>query len=52
MSWLLDIAVEWFWIGLVERMSEGKPWWVWAFRALAPVWIVAPLFALGWLLFG
>jgi hypothetical protein len=50
MSWLLDIAIDWFWIGFVERMSEGRPWWAWALWALSPLWLLAAVFGLGWLL--
>lgn len=50
MGWLAEVAVEWFWIGMVERMSKGRPWWVWAFWALSPLLAVAALLGLLWLL--
>lgn len=50
MGWIIEAAVNWFWIGFVERMSEGKPWWVWLFWILSPFLVFAALAALLWLL--
>jgi hypothetical protein len=50
MSWLLDIAIEWFWTGFVLRMSRGQPWWVWTLWTLSPVLALAALLGLAWLL--
>lgn len=52
MGWLIEFAVDWLWLGFVERMSKGKPWWVWTFWALSPLLAVAALVALLWLLLG
>jgi len=49
MGWLFETLIEWFWIGIVEAMSEGKPWWVWALWALSPLWAFGILLGLLWL---
>lgn len=50
MGWLFETLIEAFWIGLVERMCAGKPWWVWAFWVLSPLWAFGILLGLLWLL--
>jgi hypothetical protein len=52
MGWLLETLIDWFWIGLIERTCEGKPWWVRLLWVLSPLWIIAILAALLWLLVG
>lgn len=51
MGWIIEAAIDWFWLGFVERMSKGKPWWVSAFWALSPILVVGVLFGALWLLF-
>jgi RsiW-degrading membrane proteinase PrsW (M82 family) len=41
LGWIIEAAIDWFWVGFVERMSKGKPWWV---------FVLAALFGIGWLL--
>lgn len=50
MGWIIEAAIHWFWIGFVERMSNGKPWWVWAFWLLSPVLILGVLISALWFL--
>lgn len=50
MGWIMEAAIDWFWVGFVQRVSKGKPWWVWTLWALSPVFLVAALFGIGWLL--
>jgi hypothetical protein len=48
-GWLFDIITDWLWIELVDRISQGKPWWVWALWACSPVMVVGLLFGAFWL---
>lgn len=50
MGWIVEAAINWFWIGFVERMSKGKPWWVWAVSMLSPLLLFAALVGLVWIL--
>lgn len=49
MGWLVDFVTDWFWIEFVERMSRGKPWWVWALWALSPLIAVVLIFGALWI---
>lgn len=51
MGWLLDALTDWIWTEFVERMSRGKPRWVWVLWALSPALVVALLFGVLWLSF-
>jgi hypothetical protein len=51
MGWILEAAIDWFWLGFVERRSKGKPRWVWAFWAVSPLIAVGVPLAALWLLF-
>jgi hypothetical protein len=48
-GWLFDIITDWLWIEFVDRISQGKPWWVWALWACSPVMVVGLLFGAFWL---
>ncbi|HEX8192159.1 MAG TPA: hypothetical protein VF552_04600 [Allosphingosinicella sp.] len=48
MGWIIEAAVDWFWIGFVERMSKGKPRWVWALWAFSPLLVAGLLLAVLW----
>lgn len=50
MGWIIDAVIDGFWVGLVERMSRGKPRWVWALWALSPLFLLGALVAALWLL--
>lgn len=50
MGWIVDAAIDWFWVGFVERMSKGKPWWVWSLWALSPLFLLGVAIASLWLL--
>ncbi len=50
MGWLIEFVIEGLWIGFADRMSRGRPWWVWILWWLLPVLVVAALFGLAWLL--
>ena len=50
MAWIIETVFLWFWLEVVEGMSKGKPWWVWLFWILTPLWVFAGLILLGWLI--
>jgi hypothetical protein len=50
LGWIIEAAIDWFWTGFVERMSKAKPWWVWAFWSLSPVFLLGLLVGVVWLL--
>ena len=52
MGWLIEAAIDWFWVGFVERMSKGRPWWVWVFWLLSPVLALLAVGGLVWVLLG
>lgn len=51
MGYLLNLLADVLWIDFVERMSNGKPWWVWALLAVLPFVVIIVLLGLLWFAF-
>jgi hypothetical protein len=50
MGFILENIAMFFWQAVVHALSEGKPWYVWVFWTLSPIFILAVLIGLLWLL--
>lgn len=50
MGWIIEAITTWIWIDVIEALGRGKPWWVKALLIVSPVFILAALVGLVWLL--
>ena len=40
---ILEALIDWFFIGFVEKVSKGRPAWVWLLAILSPLILLALL---------